>query len=90
MIGSGELKVNISIINIEEVFWFVFIVSGFDFSKVVGGNYFLDVFILFVEGKCLCENLLVGVIDVEVLDRKIVWLSYDLVVIGVCDLYSKI
>lgn len=90
MTGSGELKVNTSITNTEEVLRFASTASGFDLSKVAGGNYFLDVLTSPAEGKRLCENPPAGVTDVEALDRKTVRLSYDPAVIGARDLYSKI
>ncbi|KAF4439567.1 Cu2+-exporting ATPase [Fusarium austroafricanum] len=90
VMGKGEFDVDTSITNTEEVLSFVSGASGFLLSKIIGGNFFLDVLATPAQGKQLDENLPLGVTDVQSLDKKTVRLSYEPTTIGARDLLEKV
>ncbi|KAJ4325907.1 hypothetical protein N0V84_003293 [Fusarium piperis] len=90
VMGNGEFNVDTSITNADEVIRFATTASGFTLSKVVGGNYFLDVLVSSAEGKKLVDEPPRGVTDVQVLDKSTVRLSYEPTVIGARDLFTSL
>ncbi|KAL2212483.1 heavy metal translocatin [Sarocladium strictum] len=88
--GSGELKMNVAITNTNEVLQFASAASGFDLTKVTGGNHFLDILTSPSESQQLSANPPDGVTDVEVLDKQTVRLRYDPAVTGARVLYDGI
>lgn len=90
VIGNGEFNVDTALTNADEVIRFATMASGFTISKVIGGNYFLDVMVSSAEGKRLVDNPPRGVTDVQVLDKSTVRLSYDPAVIGARDLIASV
>ncbi|KAI8711906.1 HMA domain-containing protein [Fusarium sp. LHS14.1] len=90
VMGNGEFNVDTSITDADEVIRFATTASGFTLSKVVGGNYFLDVLASSAEGKRLVDEPPRGVTDVQVLDKSTVRLSYEPTVIGARDLFTSL
>lgn len=90
VMGNGEFNVDTSITDADEVIRFATTASGFTLSKVVGGNYFLDVLVSSAEGKRLVDEPPRGVTDVQPLDKSTVRLSYDPTVIGARDLFTSL
>ncbi|KAI1044277.1 hypothetical protein LB504_013018 [Fusarium proliferatum] len=90
VMGKGEFDVDVSITNAEEVLSFVSGASGFMLSKIIGGNYYLDVLATTSQSKELIDNPPQGVTDVQLLDKKTVRLSYEPTTIGARDLLESI
>ncbi|CVL08750.1 related to PCA1-P-type ATPase, controls intracellular cadmium level by enhancing cadmium efflux [Fusarium mangiferae] len=90
VMGKGEFDVDVSITNAEEVLSFVSGASGFMLSKIIGGNYYLDVLATTSQSKELIDNPPQGVTDVQSLDKKTVRLSYEPTTIGARDLLESI
>lgn len=88
VIGKGEFTIDTTVTNADEVIRFVSTASGFSLSKIIGGNYFLDILTSSAEGKRLIEDPPRGVTEVESLDKKTVRLGYDPTVIGARDLFK--
>ncbi|KAM0426449.1 hypothetical protein ACHAPT_008140 [Fusarium lateritium] len=90
VMGNGEFNVDTSITDPDEVIRFATTASGFTLSKVVGGDYFLDVLVSSTEGKRLVDGPPRGVTDIQVLDKSTVRLSYEPTVIGARDLFASL
>lgn len=88
VMGKGEFNLDTSITNADEVIRFASTASGFMLSKVVGGNYFLDVLAPPSEAKRLADDPPKGVTDVQSLDKKTARLAYDPTVVGARDLFA--
>ncbi|EWY82045.1 Cu2+-exporting ATPase [Fusarium oxysporum NRRL 32931] len=90
VMGKGEFDVDACITNAEEVLSFVSGASGFMLSKIIGGNYYLDVLATTAQSKELVDNPPIGVTDVQSLDKKTVRLSYEPTTIGARDLLEHV
>ncbi|KAI7761059.1 hypothetical protein LZL87_011464 [Fusarium oxysporum] len=90
VMGKGEFDVDACITNAEEVLSFVSGASGFMLSKIIGGNYYLDVLATTAQSKELVDNPPLGVTDVQSLDKKTVRLSYEPTTIGARDLLESV
>ncbi|KAJ9415687.1 E1-E2 ATPase-domain-containing protein [Fusarium oxysporum] len=90
VMGKGEFDVDACITNAEEVLSFVSGASGFMLSKIIGGNYYLDVLATTAQSKELVDNPPLGVTDVQSLDKKTVRLSYEPTTIGARDLLEHV
>ncbi|KEY71823.1 hypothetical protein S7711_10222 [Stachybotrys chartarum IBT 7711] len=90
VMGNGELNVDTSVTNADEVIRFASTASGFSLSKLVGGNYFLDILASTSTGKQLADEPLRGVTNVESINKSTVRISYEPTVIGARDLYDLI
>ncbi|KAF5646089.1 Cu2+-exporting ATPase [Fusarium tjaetaba] len=90
VMGKGEFDVDASITNAEEVLSFVSGASGFMLSKIIGGNYYVDVLATTAQSKDLIDNPPQGVTDVQSLDKKTVRLSYEPTTIGARDLLESV
>lgn len=90
VIGKGEVNIDTSITRADEVLRFVSMASGFSLSKIIGGDFFLDVLTSPAEGKRLAAEPPRGVTDVQSLDKKSVRLAYDPNIIGARDLFALV
>nr|RBQ91804.1 hypothetical protein FVER53263_12475 [Fusarium verticillioides] len=90
VMGKGEFDVDASITNAGEVLSFVSGASGFMLSKIIGGNYYVDVLATTAQSKGLIDNPPLGVTDVQSLDKKTVRLSYEPTTIGARDLLESV
>ncbi|CAI6088233.1 unnamed protein product [Clonostachys chloroleuca] len=90
VVGSGEFTADTSVISADEVIAFASSVSGFNLSKVIGGNYFLDILAPPAEAKKMAAESLPGVLDVQSLDKSTVRLAYDPAIIGARDLFARV
>ena len=90
VMGNGEFNVDPSTTNADEVISFVTAASGFTLTKVVGGDFFLDILIPVADTKQLAANPPQGVTDVQILDKKTTRLAYDPAIVGARDLYGQI
>lgn len=90
VMGKGEFNIDTSITNADEVIRFASTASGFSLSKIVGGNYFLDILASPAEGKRLASDPPRGVTDVQSLDKKAVRLAYEPTIIGARDLFGLV
>ncbi|PTD06527.1 P-type cation-transporting ATPase [Fusarium culmorum] len=90
VMGKGEFDVDCSLTNGEEVLSFVSGATGFMLSKIVGGNFFVDVLATMEQSRQLVDNPPRGVVDVQCLDKKTVRLSYEPTTIGARDLMEQI
>ncbi|CAG9983771.1 unnamed protein product [Clonostachys byssicola] len=90
VVGSGEFTVDTSVTSADEVIAFASSVSGFNLSKVIGGNYFLDILAPPAEAKKMAAESLPGVLDVQSLDKSTVRLAYDPAIIGARDLFARV
>ncbi|KAH7020471.1 E1-E2 ATPase-domain-containing protein [Ilyonectria destructans] len=90
VIGKGEVNIDTSITSADEVLRFVSTASGFSLSKIIGGDFFLDILTSPAEGKRLAAEPPRGVTDVQSLDKKNVRLAYDPNIVGARDLFSVI
>ncbi|CEI63471.1 P-type cation-transporting ATPase [Fusarium venenatum] len=90
VMGKGEIDVDCSLTNGEEVLSFVSGATGFMLSRIVGGSYFVDVLATTAQSKQLVDNPPRGVVDVQCLDKKTVRLSYDPTTVGARDLMEQL
>ncbi|KAH7165205.1 E1-E2 ATPase-domain-containing protein [Dactylonectria macrodidyma] len=90
VIGKGEVNIDISITSADEVLRFVSTASGFSLSKIIGGDFFLDILTSPAEGKRLAAEPPRGVTDVQSLDKKNVRLAYDPNIVGARDLFAQV
>ncbi|KAH6874356.1 E1-E2 ATPase-domain-containing protein [Thelonectria olida] len=90
VMGKGEFNIDTSITNADEVIRFASTASGFSLSKIVGGNYFLDLLASPAEGRRLASDPPRGVTDVQSLDKKTVRLAYEPAIIGARDLFGLV
>ncbi|OIW25501.1 heavy metal translocating P-type ATPase [Coniochaeta ligniaria NRRL 30616] len=90
VVGKGEFNIDTSITNADEVVRFASTASGFSLSKIVGGNFFLDMLATPAEGKRLSDEPPPGVTDVQSLDKTTVRLAYEPTVIGARDLFALV
>ncbi|CZS83061.1 unnamed protein product [Fusarium graminearum] len=90
VMGKGEFDVDCSLTNGEEVLSFVSGATGFMLSKIVGGNFFVDVLATMEQSRQLVDNPPLGVVDVQCLDKKTVRLSYEPTTIGARDLMEQV
>lgn len=90
VIGKGEVNIDTSVTSADEVLRFVSTASGFSLSKIIGGNFFLDILASPAEGKRLAAEPPQGVTDVQPLDKKSVRLAYEPTIIGARDLFALV
>ncbi len=90
VMGNGEFNVDTSTTNADEVISFAATASGFTLTKVVGGDFFLDILIPAADAKQLAANPPQGVTDVQTLDKKTTRLAYDPAIVGARDLYGQV
>ncbi|KAF5590096.1 Cu2+-exporting ATPase [Fusarium subglutinans] len=90
VMGKGEFDVDTCITNAEEVLSFVSGASGFMLSKIIGGDYYLDVLVTAAQSKELVDHPPLGVADVQSLDKRTVRLSYEPTTVGARDLLESI
>lgn len=90
IIGKGEVNIDTSITSADEVLRFVSTASGFSLSKIIGGDFFLDVLTSPAEGKRLAAEPPRGVTDIQSLDKKNVRLAYNPNIIGARDLFALV
>ncbi|EXL39562.1 hypothetical protein FOCG_17826 [Fusarium oxysporum f. sp. radicis-lycopersici 26381] len=89
VMGKGEFNIDTSITNSDEVIRFASTTSGFSLSKIVGGNYFLDILASPAEGKRLAAEPPRGVTNVQSLDKRTVRLAYEPTIISARDLFGN-
>ncbi|OBS26041.1 hypothetical protein FPOA_06571 [Fusarium poae] len=90
VMGKGEFDVDCSLTNAEEVISFVSGATGFMLSKIVGGNFFIDVLATTAQSKQLVDSPPRGVVDVQCLDKRTVRLSYEPTTVGARDLMGQL
>ncbi|KAM5353710.1 hypothetical protein ACJ41O_000360 [Fusarium nematophilum] len=90
VMGKGEFNIDTAVTNADEVIRFASTASGFNLSKIVGGNYFLDVLASPAEAKRLISDPPRGVTDAQSLDKKTVRLAYEPTSIGARDLFDLV
>ncbi|GKU22978.1 unnamed protein product [Fusarium langsethiae] len=90
VMGKGEFDVDSSLTNGEEVLSFVSGATGFMLSRIIGGNYFVDVLATMAQSRELVDSPPRGAVDVQCLDKKTVRLSYDPTMIGARDLMEQL
>ncbi|KPA35426.1 cu2+-exporting atpase [Fusarium langsethiae] len=90
VMGKGEFDVDCSLTNGEEVLNFVSGATGFTLSKIIGGNFFVDVLATTAQSKQLVDNPPRGVVDAQCLDKKTVRLAYEPTTIGARDLMGQL
>ena len=88
VMGNGEFNVDPSTTNADEVISFATTASGFTLTKVVGGDFSLDILIPAVDAKQLAADPPQGVTDVQTLDKKTARLAYDPAIVGARDVIS--
>ncbi|KAK7217710.1 hypothetical protein V2G26_005713 [Clonostachys chloroleuca] len=64
--------------------------SGFRLTRILGGEFFIDVYVDPQNGKALAREPPQGVVDVHVLDKKTLRLVYDPRVIGARALFNSV
>lgn len=90
VMGKGEFNIDTSIVNADEVIRYASTASGFSLSRIIGGDYFIDVVAPGESGKQLAAEPPRGVTDVQLLNKKIVRLSYEPASVGARDLFDMI
>ncbi|KAJ4251055.1 hypothetical protein NW762_011706 [Fusarium torreyae] len=90
VMGKGELDIDTSTTNADEVLAFISSASGFSISRIVGGSYFLDILAPPAMANRLASDPPRGVTEVQSLDKKTVRLGYEPTTIGARDLFELV
>jgi Cu2+-exporting ATPase len=85
--GRADFTVNTSVAPIDQVVRLASSGSGFTLTRIIGGNYYLDVLVSPQAAKDISRENHLGVTDVNALDKTSFRITYDPATIGARDLF---
>ncbi|KAM0280926.1 hypothetical protein ACHAQH_003815 [Verticillium albo-atrum] len=90
VMNSADFSVDLSCNKAEDVIRAAEGLTGFQITRLAGGDYHLDVLASGLAAKGLIDASINGVTEATILDKKTVRLSYEPTIIGARDLFDKI
>ncbi|VUC37312.1 unnamed protein product [Clonostachys rosea] len=88
--GRADFTIDTKLTTADQVVRSAASGSGFRLTRILGGEFFIDVHVDPQNGKTLAREPPQGVVDVHVLDKKTLRLVYDPRVVGARDLFNSI